>query len=225
MAEIHDLTAGYALDALDADEERAYEEHLATCERCRDELAELQPAASALAFGVEAADPPSGLRERILERAAAERTNNVVPFRRRRTTVVASAFGAVAAAAAVVVGIWATSLWRELAREREALEILADPQAKPVPLRGANGRLVVASTRDAALVLSGVGRAPEGKTYEVWVIAGGKPVPAGLFKGELGRTVVRLRTPVPSGATVAVTIEREGGFDALTTPPLFSDEA
>jgi len=34
-AGIHELTAGYALDALDPDERRAYEAHLAGCERCR----------------------------------------------------------------------------------------------------------------------------------------------------------------------------------------------
>ena len=39
---IHDLTAAYALDALDAHDEERYEEHLATCERCREELAELR---------------------------------------------------------------------------------------------------------------------------------------------------------------------------------------
>ena len=32
------MTVAYALDALDADERRAYEEHLVDCERCRDEL-------------------------------------------------------------------------------------------------------------------------------------------------------------------------------------------
>ena len=36
---IHDLTAAYALDALDAEEQELYEGHLATCERCREELA------------------------------------------------------------------------------------------------------------------------------------------------------------------------------------------
>src|SRR5437762_8553694 len=38
---LHELTAPYALDALDADERRAYEAHPARCDRCRDDLAEL----------------------------------------------------------------------------------------------------------------------------------------------------------------------------------------
>ena len=37
-AGIHELTAGYALDALDPDERSAYEAHLAGCEQCRHEL-------------------------------------------------------------------------------------------------------------------------------------------------------------------------------------------
>ncbi len=54
----HELTAAYALDALDAAEERAYEEHLARCPRCREELASLTETAGALAYGVEPATPP-----------------------------------------------------------------------------------------------------------------------------------------------------------------------
>jgi anti-sigma factor RsiW len=38
-ADLHDLTAAYALDALDPDEAREYEAHLARCERCRAERA------------------------------------------------------------------------------------------------------------------------------------------------------------------------------------------
>ena len=34
-AEIHDLSAAYALDALDGDELEAFEEHLARCAECR----------------------------------------------------------------------------------------------------------------------------------------------------------------------------------------------
>ena len=47
--DIHDLTAAYALDALDEHEAREFEAHLAQCERCRDELARLSESAAALA--------------------------------------------------------------------------------------------------------------------------------------------------------------------------------
>ena len=38
MDDLHELTAGYALDALDPVDHARFEEHLATCDRCREEL-------------------------------------------------------------------------------------------------------------------------------------------------------------------------------------------
>ena len=73
----HDLTAAYALDALDADDREAYETHLGQCEQCRAELATLGEAATSLAWAVASPAPPSRLRERILSAAAAERQNVV----------------------------------------------------------------------------------------------------------------------------------------------------
>jgi len=55
---IHELTAGYALDALDADERTAYEAHLPGCERCQDELASFWQTTEALAVAASAAFPP-----------------------------------------------------------------------------------------------------------------------------------------------------------------------
>ena len=98
---MHDLTAAYALDALDAVETREYEDHLATCDQCRSELAMLGIASGSLAFAVESPAPPAELRSRILEAARAERPN-VVPLRPRSSSrpVVALAAAAVAAKAA-----------------------------------------------------------------------------------------------------------------------------
>ena len=38
---MHDYTAAYALDALDREESARYEEHLATCAECQEQLAQL----------------------------------------------------------------------------------------------------------------------------------------------------------------------------------------
>lgn len=223
--EIHELTAAYALDALGEAEELEFEEHLRACERCREELRELQEAASALAYAAETPPPPASLRARILERAREDRPN-VIPLRRRRLPLYASATVAAAAAAvAVGVGFWANSLSRSLDRERQALAVLADPTADSTPLRGASGRLVVTEAGEAALVVSGLDPAPDEKTYEVWVIEANTPRPAGLFEGERTRDVVRLTERVPEGALVAVTLERAGGVDAPTGAPLFAARA
>ena len=47
--DVHSLVAPYALDSLGDEEERGFEQHLATCERCREELAGLREAAASLA--------------------------------------------------------------------------------------------------------------------------------------------------------------------------------
>ena len=101
--DLHELTAAYALDALDRDEAEAYERHLGQCEECREQLAELNGAAANLAFGAVSPVPPAGLRASILDAAAAERTN-VVPLVQRRWVARGLAVAA-AAAACVVVGL------------------------------------------------------------------------------------------------------------------------
>jgi pilus assembly protein CpaE len=101
---LHDLTAAYALDALDADEARAYEEHLGSCPRCRDELAALTQTSAALAYAVPPAEPPAGLRERIVSAARAERPSNVVPLRPRWVYPLAAATAVAAASMICVLG-------------------------------------------------------------------------------------------------------------------------
>lgn len=220
--EVHALTAAYALDALDEVEEREYEEHLRGCQRCRDELAAFTETATSLAYAVDAPAPPPALRDRILESARAERAV-VVPFRPRRT--LNYALGAVAAAAAVVaigVGIWGASLSDRVDRLESTNDILGDPNARVAQLSGADGRVVVSEAGDAVLVVSGLRRAPSGQDYEIWVIQGQEPRPAGLFEASEGKDVVRLDERVPRGAVVAVTLEKDGGVRKPTRAPLLS---
>ena len=227
---LHELTAAYALDALDDREAAEYEAHLARCERCREELVELRETASALAYAVPAPSPPPDLRDRILARAVAERPN-VVPLRPRWQSL-PGALAAVAACAALGFGIWSASLSRSLDRERvandefaRAVAILADPEAKRVPLSGDYGTLVVRDTGQAALVMRRLPKAPAGKTYEAWVIEGGRPRPAGLFEGGSGAQAVVLDEPVPVGAQVAATIEEAGGVESPQGDAVFSAAA
>jgi anti-sigma-K factor RskA len=224
--DLHELAAGFALDALDEDEHHAFEEHLASCAVCEGELASLHDAAAALAHDVYAPAPPAELRDRVLRQVRRERTN-VVRLRPRWQWPVAGV-AAVAAGAAIGFGIWAFSESSSLDRERaarradaQALAIVAAPGSIRFPLYGATGALVVARSGEAALVVSGLRPAPAGKTYEVWVVRGGPPQPAGIFAGGSGRLVVALKRAVPHGARVAVSIERAGGSEKLTGSMLF----
>jgi anti-sigma factor RsiW len=194
--DLHDLTASYALDALDEDERRAYEDHLGDCEQCRAELASMGDTVSVLAYASEGPVPPAELRGRIVEAARAE-PPKVVALRPRRTKLYAGIAIAAAACAALAIGL-------------------------SLGLSGGGGKtlaLTVHPGGTAELAVSGFDRAPSGKVYEAWVIAGGKPVPAAVFEGG-EHTVVVLERPVPKGATVAVTLERAPRAQTPTLPIL-----
>jgi anti-sigma factor RsiW len=198
--DIHELVAGYALDALDADDRQAFESHLAECERCRAELAGLSEAVGTLAFAVEGPPPPAALRARILA-AARDQSPTVVALRPRRTRAYAAVALAAVACAALAIGLYA------------GLSGGGSSNKRAMSLTVANGV--------AQLTVTGLPAAPAGKAYEIWVINGEAAKPAGLFAGG-GKTVVQLTRPVLVGSTVAVTLERAGGARAPTTAILLS---
>jgi anti-sigma-K factor RskA len=205
--ELHDLAAAYALNALDPEDRWTYELHLNTCERCRQEVAELRESAAELAYAGEGPAPPKELRERIIRAAREERPGAVVPLRRRRWLLPATAAVAVAASfAAIGLGLWANSVRNDQVQQRV------------IPTEGAAGQLIV-SGNDATLVTC-LDAPPPNKTYEAWVIEGGTARPAGLFSG--GCRTVELSRPVRSGNTFAVTVEDEAGAQTPHTKPFMS---
>ena len=220
MDDAHSLAAPYALDAVSDEEEREFEQHLATCERCRDELAGLREAAGALAYGAAGPTPPPELKQRILAQARSERANVVQLKRRRNWTAPLAAAAALAAAVAIGVGVWAGT------RPTEAnafTQVLAKPGARLMQL-GDRGAMAVAPDGEAAIALK-VSPAPSGKTYEAWVIRNGKPTRAGTFDGGEGTSVVEVDGRVTPGSVVAVTVERAGGVDRPTNDPVAATEA
>jgi anti-sigma-K factor RskA len=199
--DLHELTAAYALDALDADERSAYEAHLAECDRCRTELRDLGETVGALALTAEGPAPPAALRDRILVAAREEGPANVVAIGsapRRRWYAVSAV--AAAAAAALAIGLWAG--------------LSGGGGGSP------NDKLAASVSVDngvAELTVSGLPDAPNGKAYEIWVIEGKTaPKPAGLFT-DTGESVALTR-PAPAGSTVAVTLEQAGGSETPTAP-------
>ena len=232
-AGIHELTAGYALDALDQDERSAYEAHLEHCEQCQQELASFWTTTEALAVAASGPEPGPALRERILADIRAEPPQNVVPFepRRRRFAPALGAVAAVAAVVALALGLWGSSLSDELdetraalERERAAAAVVANPDSRTIALEAGTGRLVVDPDGAAALVLHGLGPAPRGKTYETWIIDGEEPRPAGLFPGQDGIDVIAVEGQVGPGTVVAVTVEPAEGVESPSTSPIVASD-
>ena len=67
--EARDQIALYVLDSMRALEASRFEQHLGSCTACREEVARLKPVVADLVLTGPQADPPPGLRQRVLERA------------------------------------------------------------------------------------------------------------------------------------------------------------
>ncbi|MEJ7793204.1 MAG: anti-sigma factor [Gaiellaceae bacterium] len=215
--ELHELTAAYALDALDASERGSYEAHLASCEGCREELQGFRKVTGSLARAAGGSRPPAGLRDRILEQARSERPN-VVPLRRRFAVPVLSSAAAVAAVAALALGLWGASVSGELDDAKEITSVLGHPSARTYDTETGEASLVVTPTGRAVLVVRNLAAAPEGKDYEIWVAEGRVMHRAGIFEKPGAAALTRRVAP---GQSVAVTLERDGGVDVPTSDPLF----
>ena len=195
---VHEEAAAFALDALDREETEAFEQHLAACPDCDAAVEELRFAAAALAFAVEPLVPSGSLRPRVLDTGA-----QVIPLRRRRHARFLAAAMVAAASCAVVVA--AVRPWET-----------GDSQAgfRRYDAKGANATLLVSRSGEAVLAARRLPPLAAGTVYELWVIAGDRAQPAGLFRGSLAT----LTRPVPPGATVAVSVEPSGGSSRPTGP-------
>jgi hypothetical protein len=190
--ELAELLGAYALDALDGEEHDAVDAHVATCPRCRAEVAEHREVAALLAHAGAAA--PDGLWDRIagalddappalqLAPVTALRPREAKPWTRYVTA-------AVAAAAVLVIAALGVEVYR--------LDERADKQAVAMAQNGLQQEYLAAKTapgsREVELASEGEDLAvevvidedgrgylksdplpelPDGRTYQLWGDAG-----------------------------------------------------
>jgi anti-sigma-K factor RskA len=237
-ADVHALAGAYALNALPSDEQAFFERHLAACDACRFEVAELQETAARLAAGVAAPAPPA-LRERVL--AAADVTRQLPPepataqhgaarshdWRQRLfLPVAASLVLIVVALSGVIVNL--TSRAPQTGPEPTAVvSVLGaeDLQTVELDLGGTvPGRFLYSPSLDrGVLVAHGVADPGGRQTYEFWLMHDGHPVPAGLFRpDDGGAAIAEVTAPVRGAELVAITIEPAGGSERPTGEVLAS---
>jgi anti-sigma factor RsiW len=225
MSDIHALTGACALDAVSETERVEFERHLTWCERCQDEIHGFRATATRLAEA-SSDQPPVDLRARILADARSVRPLPPLasPVRRRRR------IPALAAAAALVVAIGGgltATVWRPWQPDTVQLSLAdrvrgaADAQTWTTPLPDGARVTVVRSQSVGAAVWtsSGVGPAPDGHVYELWLQRPDESlVPAGLMSSGDGELVLKGDTASAIGA--GLTVEPAGGSPAPTTKPL-----
>jgi hypothetical protein len=114
----------------------------------------------------------------------------------------------------------------EVLQAKQDLQVLAGPGVQAVtlaglgPSPGAKGRTYVnPSTHDALFYAFDLPALPADKTYQLWFIADGKPVPAGVFAVDPRGTASLRVQQVADVARIqawAVTVEPRGGLPQPT---------
>jgi len=246
------LAATYAVGALDGQDRVEFERHLAGgCDICEATLRESAETLAALARARPPMIPPPAVREELLRRIG------TAPARRgaSRPRPLVWAVGTIVATLAVAAFTGAyvaaryearlgqmaretaalharvqreeAALREQLAVYRSAADLLRDPQAQVVTLRGlgpspeATGRVIWHPANGGYVFVANLPSAPPGKAYELWTIGDAAPQPAGLFQVDAsGRGAHRI-APVAGGQQVkvfAVTLEVEAGVQKPEGP-------
>ena len=106
-----------------------------------------------------------------------------------------------------------------------AVELLRDPTARVVELRGAgpspgaSGRLIWHDTAGGQLVVANLPPAPPGQAYELWTLGGPAPRPAGVFQVDAaGRATHRVEATGGPATRFTVTLEPQAGVPSPTGP-------
>jgi len=242
MTDVHQLTGAYATDALDDLERARFEKHLADCEDCRAEVAELREAAVRLAE-ITAVTPPASLRSSVLEGIAQVRPLPPVTGQEREPQGTPAPSQVeptghepgsrrgprrwvpllVAAVLALVAGV-ALNTWQPWApSEAEQVLEAADAERVQVDLGPAGSAEVVRSKSEdrAVIVTDDMVAPPEGQVYQLWLQPTGTDdmLPAGLMPPGEDNIVVLDGSASDAGA-VGITVEPEGGSEEPSGPPI-----
>jgi len=230
-----DDAGSYVLRALPDDEHERFEAHLATCDGCRREVADLQMAADTLPLAAVQVGPPPELRDRIM--AIVHSEAELLNAAGARTDEPAAA---AAAKAPRRKRRWSLSL-RPLPAAIAASALVAAGVIGGVVLTGADNtktvtgtvRIASAPTAQASLLLSDdatklevrrMPPPPSGKVYQVWLKRPNQdPAPTtALFRTDAnGSADVEIQRGRLKGVEqVLVTAEPDGGSMAPTSAPV-----
>ena len=240
-ADVHALAGAYALDALPSDERAFFERHLAACDACRAEVAELSETAARLGSAA-AQTPPPALRDRILAAADVTRqlppvpqaTPDAEPAWRRQPRWLTAVAACLALAVVVLSGALVALGQRapaapEVADDSRIVAVLGagDLQTKELEMEGASpARFLYSPSQDQGVLVAGnMPAVARDKTYELWLIHDGTPVAAGVFRpDDDGAAVAAVDGIVRGAELVAVTVEPAGGSARPTGAILASAE-
>ncbi|MER6626176.1 anti-sigma factor [Streptomyces sp. NPDC000931] len=232
----HTLTGAYALNALSPTESVRFEDHLADCDSCVQEVRGFAETSARLAAATVQA-PPAELRARVLEEVARTRQLAPAPERlpepRARRTWPWLLGLALAACVATIIALGAVVLDQgrqvdELhANEQRIAAVISAPDAVSTsaePMEGVSVTVVSSETLgDLVFSAHGLEDLHE-EDYQLWLTRDdGSVYSAGVLSvDEAGFVLPVLAEPDEGTEGVAVTVEPEGGSDQPTSDPVMA---
>jgi anti-sigma-K factor RskA len=227
-----DDAGAYLLSALEPDEARRFEKHLARCEECRDEVARLEVARDAIPASVEQHSPAPELKLSLMEtvrieaaeRAAAPRPAPAARPRWRELLLARPRLAAAAAALMIAVGVGAGALVGAIGGGdggSDASTVAATVDHVRMPAGKASLVIPAGADRNGGAILRVEGmQAPQsGHVYEVWIKRGRRITPSSLFTvGSDGSGAAAIPHKLRGADAVLVTREPEGGSKTPSGP-------
>jgi len=234
--EVHTLTGAYVCDALDPQERAAFEEHLAACAACRQEVAELREVAAALGAAA-SMPPPEALRAAVEARIAVTRQQppsvtpiTAAPSARKHRRAAWAGWVVAAALAGVVAGqavyqVHQSNDYTAVSRQAQAMASLLEApdvrsDTKEVSTGGAGLVVASRSRNEAAITLSDLAAPPSGKVYQLWMIGPGGARSGGVVPTAGGTSGPIIAYGLGNATTVGLTVEPTGGSAQPTTTPI-----
>jgi anti-sigma-K factor RskA len=230
--------SAYALGALEADELRALEAHLQTCDSCRAELAQYRAISDGLLTALPPRTPSAALRKRLQSQLPSAQKKTSPRFR------FTWSFGGLALAGGLalllLMSIFSLVQMRQLQNQQEtlaqqvktsqfALSMLAYPSTQAIPIAAENlsGSVLLDRERNAAaLVMWHLPQLNKDQTYQAWLIEpDGHRVSAGTFVPQENESYttkpVYPKQNLSNFVGIGVTVEPAGGSEQPTGQRIF----
>lgn len=239
--------APYALDALEPEEARTFEEHLRGCASCRSTIEEMRSVIAMLPFTVDLVEPPPHVKQQLMRQvrstpvALAAAPNAAAgaaaryPAQSRGTPWLALLqralpIGVALASVVLVLGLAALLVrqQRELDELRRVQAIVGSPGTVVAPVSAGEVQAKLYMLPDsptAYLVVDGLPRLPADRDFQIWMLDEGGPVSVGVHHPEGGgRWLIQAPQPMREYDGVGITQEPRGGSPAPTTEPILAHQ-